>query len=135
MPEPQKPRQPPPVATKPPLHLGFKSPWVGKTVEDCAKWLQQAPTDENNVPGVNTSNFVVMNEWSKDEDIAFACRIKNGDGGIKVEYFPQPTGEIALQMFTNDGMKWDEKASNYQRGREALGMPDRSKARPYDNGI
>ncbi|KAF2826407.1 hypothetical protein CC86DRAFT_370417 [Ophiobolus disseminans] len=128
MPPPQKPRQPPPPATQPPLPKDYTSPWVGKTVEECATWLQKAPIED----AVDTDNFLVMNEFSKDEDIILACRIVKGEDGMKVEYYPHPTGEVSMQMYTNDGRKWDEKALNYQRRQRAAGRPDRSRAGPYD---
>ncbi|OAG01789.1 uncharacterized protein CC84DRAFT_218565 [Paraphaeosphaeria sporulosa] len=38
-------RQPLPQATKPPLKGLFRSPWIGNIVEECAKWLQNAPDE------------------------------------------------------------------------------------------
>ena len=78
-----------------------------------------------------------MDEYSKEDDTVLACRIGSSregeDGGnLKVEYFPQLTDKIAMEMATNEGLKFDEKAINYQRSRMKDGKPDRSKAGPYD---
>lgn len=61
------------------------------------------------------------------------CRIVESDRSdiVKVEYFPQRTDNIVMEMATNDGLKFDEKAQNYQRSMMKLGLPDRSKAGPY----
>jgi hypothetical protein len=73
-----------------------------------------------------------MNEFSKDDDTVLVCRVKNRDReNIELEYFPQPTDQIVMEMATNGGMKFDEKAQNYQRSRMKDGKPDRSKAGPY----
>ncbi|KAH8690414.1 hypothetical protein GQ44DRAFT_780427 [Phaeosphaeriaceae sp. PMI808] len=112
--------------TEPRIPSSFRSPWIGKTVEDCAKWLQGAPEDTP----VNKEYFTVMNEYSKEDNTVLVCRISEEDG-FKVEYFPQSTDEVSMQMHTNDGPKFDEKASNYQTTMEAQGRADRSRAGPY----
>jgi hypothetical protein len=59
---------------------------------------------------------------------------RGGEGGgeqLKVEYFPQPTDTIAMKMMTNERLKFDEKALNYQRSRLKDGKPDRSNVGPY----
>lgn len=73
-----------------------------------------------------------MNEFSKEDDTVLVCRVKNGNGvNIELEYFPQPTEKIVMEMATNGGLKFDEKAQNYQRSRMKDGKPDRSIAGPY----
>lgn len=75
-----------------------------------------------------------MDEHSKDDDTVMACRIVKSDksGDLEVEYFPQPTDTILMESQTNQGLKFDEKAQNYQRSRRSDGKPDRSKAGPYE---
>lgn len=117
-----------PTGTEPPISDTFTSPWVGKSLEDCAKWLQQAPADS----AVHRDYFTAMNEFSKKDDTVLVCRVKSKDGDkIELEYFPQPTDKIVMEMATNGGLKFDEKAQNYQRSRMKDGKPDRSKAGPY----
>lgn len=119
----------PPEATKPPLSDSFKSPWAGKSLEDCAKWLRSAPSDV----AVHKQYFTAMNEYSKEDDTVLVCRIvesKTG-GEFDLEYFPESTDTIVMSMWTNDSLKFDEKAQNYQRARMRDGKPDRSKAGPY----
>lgn len=74
-----------------------------------------------------------MDEYSKEEDTVMVCRIvESGQpDNEKVEYFPQRTDKIVMEMATNDGLKFDEKAQNYQLSMMKLGLPDRSKAGPY----
>lgn len=74
-----------------------------------------------------------MNEFSKGDDTVLVCRVKSKKGDkIDLEFFPQPTDQIVMEMATNDGLKFDEKAQNYQRSRMKDGQPDRSKAGPYE---
>lgn len=85
----------------------------------------------------------MIDEFSREDDTVLACRIVTSEGkddeggergeeeGLKVEWFPQPTEKIAMEMATNEGLKFDEKASNYQRSRMKDGKPDRSRAGPY----
>ena len=74
-----------------------------------------------------------MDEDSKEDDTVIVCRIvkSNQSDDVELEYFPQPTDTILMEMATNDGLKFDEKAQNYQRSRMKDGKPDRSKAGPY----
>ncbi|KAF1848206.1 uncharacterized protein K460DRAFT_279040 [Cucurbitaria berberidis CBS 394.84] len=130
LPPPQQTHQPPPEATKPPLPADFSSPWVGKTVEDCAKWLQEMPVQEGvYAESVNRDYFTAMNEFSKEEDMVLVCRFQNKDNGnTRVDYFPQSTDEVQMQMWTNLGSKFDEQASNYRDARRFEdNKPDRSK--------
>jgi hypothetical protein len=99
----------PPKATEPPLLEAYSSPWIGKTIEDCAKWLEKKSramsTDERNClvnTGVSAENFLVMNNSVREEDSVLVCRIMMGDSGeARVEHFPQPTGDVHMQMWTN----------------------------------
>jgi hypothetical protein len=76
--------QPPPEATKPPLEDSFKSPWVDKTVEGCARWLQNMPDDS----GVQKENFTGMNQLYQEDDTVLICRIRNKKNGeVKVDYY------------------------------------------------
>jgi hypothetical protein len=75
MPPPQEVHKTPPKATEPPLPEEYSSPWIGKTVEDCAEYLKMMPrvrsTDEKDYlvdTGVNDEYFLVMDEFSKEED-------------------------------------------------------------------
>lgn len=112
--------------TEPPLDSTYNSPWLGKSVEDCAKWLQDTPQET----ALNKNHFTVLNEYSKADDTVLVCRISI-DPEFKVDYFPQPTDDISLEMYTNSGLKFDEKAANYQATMETQGKPDRSRAGPY----
>ncbi|KAI8936747.1 hypothetical protein NX059_007134 [Plenodomus lindquistii] len=122
-------RPPPPNATEPPLPKDYASPWINKTVEDCAKWLQAMPVHEGaNAESVNRDYFLVMDEYSKDDDTIQVCRIVKEEGGVRVDYFPQPTAQIQLEMWTNLDSKYEEKATNYRRARLFKHhKPDRSR--------
>lgn len=82
---------------------------------------------------VDKEYFTAMDEHSKEDDTVMVCRVvkSKNSGDVELQYFPQPTGTIVMEMATNDGLKFDEKAQNYQRSRMRDGKPDRSKAGPY----
>lgn len=81
--------------------------------------------------GVNDENFLVMTDFSREEDSVLVCRIVKEDGGkSRVDFFPQKTDEVQRQMWTNWGGRFDEKATDYQRARFADKKPDRSRFKP-----
>lgn len=75
--------------------------------------------------------FVVMNEFSKEDDTMLVCRVvKKDDGQLRVDYFPQAVDEVQMQMWTNEGSMLDNKAEAYQATRKKEGKPDRSRYQP-----
>jgi hypothetical protein len=118
---------PPVYGTEPPIPESYKSPWYGKTVEDCARWLQDAPNDVAS----DKEHFAAMNEFSKEDDTVLLCRIKTNGGGLKVDYFPVTTAHIAMYLHTNNGDRFEESFGGYQRRMEDEGKPDRSQGGPY----
>ena len=98
-------------------------------LRDCAKWLQKAPSEI----AVQKQYFTAIDQHSKEDDTVMVCRVVDPDraGDLELEYFPQPTNAILMEMATNDGLKFDEKAQNYQRSRMNDGQPDRSRVGPY----
>jgi hypothetical protein len=118
---------PPAYGTEPPISDSYKSPWYGKSVEDCAKWLQAAPDDVAS----DKRHFAAMNKYSKEDDTVLLCRIRNDDGALKVDYFPLTTAWIAMYLHTNNGDTFEESFGGYQRKMEDDGKPDRSQGGPY----
>ncbi|EMR71282.1 hypothetical protein UCREL1_1676 [Eutypa lata UCREL1] len=121
-----------PEGTKAPIPANFSSPFVGKTLEDCAKWLQEAPDDV----ALNREYFTAVDNSSREDDTIQICRVigKGELGNIQVECFPVPTAESTIQMSTSLGVKFDEALQRYQRNRMRDGKPDRSKGVPYKKG-
>lgn len=74
-----------------------------------------------------------MDEHSQGDDTMMTCRIikLKLQGNVELQYFPQPIDTVVMEMATNGGTKFNEKAQNYQRSRLMDGRPDRSKAGPY----
>ena len=121
-------RQPLLEGTKPPLSDSYKSPWIGKTVEDCAEWLQNMPSDS----GIQREYFTAMNQFSKEDDTVLTCRIRNANGKVKVDYYPLSTAVVSMYMITNRGSKFDEAGYNYQARMKREGKPDRSQGGLFD---
>lgn len=118
---------PPVQVTKPPVSNSYISPWSGKTVEDCAKWLQGAPEDVAS----DKRHFAALNEFSKEDNTVLLCRIKDDGGNVKLDYFPLNTKWIACYLYTNSGDRFEESFGGYQREMEDEGKPDRSQGGPY----
>lgn len=88
--------------------------------------------------------FTVLDEYSREKDEVMVVRIVGGRKGggegkgegeegdeAELEYFPQRTDTITMEMQTNEGNKFDEKATNYRRICMHEGRLDRSKG-PWD---
>lgn len=132
MPAPPQHDKPDEEGTEPPLPDNWSSPWIGKTIEECAKWLQEMPTYDGEQYYLDTSvrreYFVAMDEFSMEDDTMLVCRVtKKEDGGVKVDYFPQAVDEVQMQMWTNEGSMFDNKAEAYQATMRKEGKPDRSR--------
>jgi hypothetical protein len=95
---------PPVYRTEPSIPESYKSPWYGKTVEDCTRWLEAAPDDVAS----DNRHFAVMNEFFKEDDTIVSCRIKEDDGGWKAYYFPTETEDIAMLLHTTNGDQFKE---------------------------
>jgi len=119
---------PPAHGTVPPIPESYVSPWYGKTVEDCAKWLQAAPDEVVS----DKRHFAAMSEFSRDDDTVLLCRVKRVDGGEwKVDYFPVWTVHIAMYLHTSNGDMFEEAFGQYQARMKDEGKPDRSQGGPY----
>lgn len=107
----------------------FKPPFIGKTVEHCAKWLLNAPDDI----ALNREYFLAINEFSRSEDTLLICRILDRkDGELEIEYYPEEIGYTGLLMAVMIGVKYDEALQHYQRNCMRDEKPDRSRGKSYD---
>lgn len=120
-------RQPPPEATKPTLEDSYKSPWIGRTIEHCTKWLQNIHNDSS----VQREYFTAMDQFSRADGTVLTCRIRNDDGETKVDYYPLSTAKISMYMITNRDSKFDEAGHAYQARVKRGGKPDRSQGGPF----
>jgi hypothetical protein len=74
---------------------------------------------------MNPQYFVFVNEFSQDEDSVFVARVvKEEREEMRVEYFPQSTGQVQMMMWTN--WQFDERVIMYQRQQLSKRKPDRS---------
>jgi hypothetical protein len=74
-----------------------------------------------------------MDDHSKADDSVMLCRIVKSDPpeNVELEYFPQETNTIVMNMATNGGLRFDEKCRSYQVSQQKDGKPDRSKGGPF----
>ncbi|KAF2822870.1 hypothetical protein CC86DRAFT_372667 [Ophiobolus disseminans] len=133
MPAPPQTDKPDEEGTEPPLPDSWTSHWIGKTVEECAQWLQKQPTYEGEKyyldSSVRQGYFVAMDEWSKEDGTMLVCRVSKKEDGeeLNVDFFPQRVEEVQMQMWTNEGSMWENKAQAYRDTVRKEGKPDRSR--------
>jgi hypothetical protein len=112
----------------PPLQA-VPSEWLGKSVEDCAKWLREAPAEV----ALNKHYFAILNEHMKEENTVMLVRIiedhEEGKAG-QLEYFPVPSDQTVLVLLSSGGLKFEEILVNYRRTQMIKGKPDRSYGGP-----
>ncbi|MCJ1361328.1 hypothetical protein MMC16_000426 [Acarospora aff. strigata] len=77
----------------------FTSPFAGKTIEDAAEWLKNAPEDVD----LNRMFFAVLDDRSESDDTITLCRI--GDGGMEgkkgeLQYFPEEAWGAQIYLET-----------------------------------
>lgn len=135
MPAPSQREKPDKEGIEPPLPAEWSSLWIGKSVEDCAKWLQQMHTCNGPEYYLHTNvrrdYFAAMDKFSKEDDTILVCRVvKTGDEELRVDYFPQKTDEVQMQMWTNEGSMLDNKAEAYQATARKEGKLGRSRFQP-----
>lgn len=103
----------------------FAFPWTGKTVEDCAKWLQNVGDREFRV---DRQCFAVVDEYSKKEGTLLVCRNINWEDPFKdveLQYYPKAMWSAASCLLYPDHFEKDIMA--YRRARKMEEKPDRSK--------
>jgi hypothetical protein len=120
-------RQDLPEGTKPPLEDSFNSPWIGNTIEDCAKWLHHMPNDS----AIQKEYFAAMDQFSREDDTVLECRIRIVNGAIEVDYYPLSTADISMYMISNRGSRFEEAGRSYQAQVKREGKPDRSQGGPF----
>ncbi|KAI1481016.1 hypothetical protein F4774DRAFT_408454 [Daldinia eschscholtzii] len=112
--------------TKPPIPEPFVSPFIGKTAEDCARYLRETP--ENKV--WNIENFCMITDDDVREDtITLVHGFKNG----AVHSFPVTVEETWENMFTMwTELFFEEKLQQHQFVTELEPEKDRSVGKPFE---
>ncbi|KAM4060733.1 hypothetical protein HRG_001727 [Hirsutella rhossiliensis] len=111
--------------TRPPIADSFASPFLGKTLEDCAKYLRATPNNKD----WDDEYFCVLGEEDVSEDTV--TLVRSFDDGA-VHAFPCSTGECARKMYTALGDNFEEKLQIYKDITDAEGDKDRSVGEPYE---
>ena len=112
--------------TAAPISSSFKSTFEGKTPEECAAWLIEAPKEVD----LNRQYFAVMDMHSWKDNTTTMCRIKD-DGNVK--YYPGEAQYAAMDLLTSDALYFEERLESYQGKRRWDKKPDLSKGEPYDD--
>lgn len=96
--------------TKTPIPKDFKSPWVGRGLDELVKWLQTKPESAD----INERFFAVLDKGARDDPPTIViCRIgdldRKGDKVFKFRYEPL---EGAEYMVGAPPDFWDENERN-----------------------
>ncbi|KAK2597375.1 hypothetical protein QQS21_005999 [Conoideocrella luteorostrata] len=118
-------RELPAEGTHPPVADSFASPFVGKTLEECARYLGATPANKD----WNRQYFCVLGEDDREQDEVMLVR--SFDQGA-VHAFPCKTEETANKMFTAFSDNFEEKLQMYQKIAKSQGKRDRSVGVPYE---
>ncbi|EME80968.1 uncharacterized protein MYCFIDRAFT_197825 [Pseudocercospora fijiensis CIRAD86] len=94
------------TATEPPLDPAWRSPFIGKSMEDAAAFVENAPKP------LCRLFFAVLEKdrYEKDDKITI-CKIVNGE----VQAIPCTTEDVANYLLGHDRDTWDE---SFRRWRE-----------------
>ncbi|KAI8965111.1 hypothetical protein F5Y11DRAFT_313888 [Daldinia sp. FL1419] len=102
----------------------YISPFLGKTLEDCAAYLSGTPEDIT----WETEYFCALDEHSKEDDTMMMIRIlPNG----RLHAFPRETKMAVLSMMTFLVDDFEQRLGVYQRMCRRQGKPDRSVGVPW----
>ncbi|KAL9618754.1 MAG: hypothetical protein Q9160_006548 [Pyrenula sp. 1 TL-2023] len=108
----------------------YTSPWAGKTLDECAHWLQDAGERVK----LHRKFFAAMDQYSREDDTILICRI--GSTGpsdpMTLQYYPVETEFVVAELISGGDARFDERLQNYQRSRMMDGKPDRSKGKPIE---
>ncbi|KAK6956635.1 hypothetical protein Daesc_001914 [Daldinia eschscholtzii] len=112
--------------TEPPISEPFVSPFIGKTGEDCARYLIETPEDKV----WNIENFCMITDDDVSEDtITLVHRFENG----AVHSFPSTVEETWGNMMTIwTELFFEEKLQQYQFIMELEPEKDRSVGKPFE---
>lgn len=117
-----------PPGTSPSVPSSFQSPFAGKTLQECASYMRDTPSDA----AWQTEYFCTLDENDKSEDtIMLVRRFKNEDG-TAVHAFPEPTGGVTEFIINYIGDDWEDKMKRYKRVASKSGKEDRSVGVPFE---
>lgn len=120
-------RSVPSAGTRPPITDSFASPFLGRTVQDCAQYLRGTPNSKD----WNKEYFCVLDDDDVDQDTIMVVRRL---GGNDVHAFPCPVRETSRKIYTALSDNFEEKLLMYQRITKSEGNYDRSIGTPYEYG-
>ncbi|OTB14553.1 hypothetical protein K445DRAFT_12807 [Daldinia sp. EC12] len=102
----------------------YVSPFVGKTLEDCAAYLSGTPEDIV----WETKFFCALDKYSKEDDTVTLVRILLDD---TLHAIPEKTSRVAGSLMTYLRDDYERSLERYQRICRREGKPDRSVGVPW----
>ena len=98
------------LGTSPPIDENFRSPWIGKKVENCVNWLQQKPDTVD----LDVHHFAVLDRQAAVDGIVVTCKI--GDRhleGIELKFLRKPAVEASAWLV---GLEFGDWARSPREG-------------------
>lgn len=92
---------------KPPVPSDYKSPFLGKTVEDVAKWMRKKPESVN----FDDHHFVLLDKRAEKDGTVIVCRI----GGMlldepeDLDYMRKSAFEASAMLQGMNYAHWEER--------------------------
>ena len=117
-----------PPGTSPSVPSSFKSPFAGKTLQECAVYMRDTPCDV----AWQTEFFCTIDENDKEEDTVMLVRRFKNEDGTAVHAFPESIGSVTLFIANYIGDDWEDKMERYKRVARKSGKEDRSVGVPFE---
>ncbi|EON67541.1 hypothetical protein W97_06909 [Coniosporium apollinis CBS 100218] len=98
--------------TKAPIDKDWKSPFIGRTLRECADFLRKAPSSA----WLDRNFFAVVEEHTLDKGVITLCRIGNWVGeGDEITSLPARLRESGDLLGGMDPDSWDEWLEDTKR--------------------
>ncbi|KAI8965379.1 hypothetical protein F5Y11DRAFT_312941 [Daldinia sp. FL1419] len=112
--------------TRPPIPDSFVSPFIGKSLEECAEFLRRTPDKKD----WNREHFCVLGDDDvRDDTVTLVRGLDNG----RVHAYPETVELTGSSMFTMwTGNSFEEKLQMYQAGVEEHPEKDRSVGKAFE---
>lgn len=117
-----------PPGTPPSVPSSFKSPFAGKTLQECASYMRDTPGDV----AWQTEFFCTLDDNDKNQDTIMLVRRSKNEDGTAVHAFPEPTGTVTQFIINYVGDDWEDKMQRYKRVARKSGKEDRSVGVPFE---
>ncbi|ETS78844.1 hypothetical protein PFICI_08697 [Pestalotiopsis fici W106-1] len=109
----------------------FTSPFTGKDLHECAKWIRDLPHDLN--IAWQKEFFCAVDKHCRDENtLLLVRRFESAEDGLAVHAFPVAVTDADSFIMNYVGDDWEDQLQRYQRRAHRRGTADRSVGVPFE---